>query len=75
MYARTDNGSKPDFHLAMTGELALPLFKKFVEILRNKMGRGAEAVQTGSFGKYMNVEIVNDGPVTIILESKEKQKY
>lgn len=56
----------------MTGELALPLFNKFVEILRNKLGRGAEAVQTGSFGKYMSVEIVNDGPVTIILESKEK---
>lgn len=70
LYARTDKGSKPDFHLAMPGEKALELFNKFVELLRENLGRGAEAVQTGAFGKYMDVEIRNDGPVTIILESK-----
>lgn len=72
LYARTDNGAKPDFHLAMPGEQALPLFNKFVEILRNNLGRGDEAVQTGAFGKYMNVEIINDGPVTIIFDSNQK---
>lgn len=71
LYARTDKGSKPDFHLAMPGEAALQLFNKFVEMLRDRLGRGPEAVQTGAFGKYMNVEICNDGPVTILLESKK----
>lgn len=70
LYARTDKGSKPDFHLAMPGEEALMLFNKFVELLKSNLGRGDDAVQTGAFGKYMNVEIINDGPVTIILESK-----
>ena len=72
LYARTDKGAKPDFHLAMAGEMALPMFEKFVELLRENLGRGFEAVQTGAFGKFMNVEIINDGPVTIILESKSK---
>jgi D-aminoacyl-tRNA deacylase len=74
LYARTDKGSKPDFHLSMPGERALPMFNAFVKMLRDKLGRGADAVQTGAFGKYMNVDLINDGPVTIILESKEKPK-
>ena len=74
LYARTDKGSKPDFHLAMTGEKALPMFDKFVQLLRENLGRGEDAVQTGAFGKYMEVEIINDGPVTIILESKKSIK-
>lgn len=73
LYARTDKGSKPDFHFAMAGEKALPMFNKFVELLKHNLGRGEEAVQTGAFGKYMEVEIINDGPVTIILESKMKK--
>ena len=71
LYARTDKGSKPDFHMAMPGTKALPMFKKFVELLRCNLGRGSDAVQTGSFGNYMNVEIINDGPVTLVLESKK----
>ena len=72
LYARTDKGSKPDFHLSMPGEAALPMFNKFVELLREELKGCPEGsiVQTGAFGKYMNVEIINDGPVTIILESK-----
>lgn len=68
LYARTDKGSKPDFHLAMAGDAALPMFNKFVELLKEDMPIGSN-VQTGAFGQYMNVEIINDGPVTIILDS------
>lgn len=72
--AVTDKGSKPDFHLSMSGDLALPMFNRFVELLKEEMkeciAKGA-SVQTGAFGKYMNVEIINDGPVTIILDSKK----
>lgn len=72
LYARTDKGAKPDFHLAMSGEKALPMFNKFVDLLKDNLGKGDDSVQTGAFGKYMEVEIINDGPVTIILESKMK---
>lgn len=72
--AATDKGSKPDFHSSMTGDLALPMFNKFVDLLKEEMkecmAKGA-TVQTGAFGKYMNVEIINDGPVTIILDTKK----
>lgn len=71
LYARTDKGAKPDFHLAMPGDLALPMFNRFVQLLKENLG-DEERVQTGAFGKYMAVEIVNDGPVTIVLESKSK---
>lgn len=55
----------------MPGEKALEMFNKFVELLRENLGRGSDAVRTGAFGKYMDVEIRNDGPVTIILDSKK----
>lgn len=70
LYARTDKGAKPDFHEAMPGPAARVLFDKFVEILKAKIG--PESVQTGAFGQYMQVEIINDGPVTILLESKKR---
>lgn len=59
-------GNKPDFHKAMEGEKAKVLFEKFVGLLQK--GYSEEKVQTGAFGKMMEVEIVNDGPVTLIWE-------
>ncbi len=70
LYARTDKGTKPDFHEAMPGLEARILFDRFVQLLQDKIG--GEQVQTGAFGQYMQVDIVNDGPVTILLESKKK---
>lgn len=70
LYARTDNGAKPDFHEAMPGTAARVLFDRFVQILKDKIG--SDQVQTGAFGQFMQVEIINDGPVTILLESKKK---
>lgn len=71
LFARTDKGAKPDFHAAMKSEQALEFFNKFVELLRAELG-DPERVQAGAFGQMMEVNIVNDGPVTIILESKPK---
>jgi len=65
LLARTDKGSKPDFHQAMSGPDALLLFDYFVELLQKDHG----PVATGAFGEYMQVDIQNDGPVTIILEA------
>jgi D-tyrosyl-tRNA(Tyr) deacylase len=59
-------GRRPSFDGAMPGDLALPLFDRFVELLR---GRGV-GVETGVFGAMMEVELVNDGPVTLIWESR-----
>lgn len=72
LYARTDKGSKPDFHEAMRGDTALPMFNSFVEMMQKELGSG-ERVQTGAFGQLMEVEIINDGPVTILLETKQRE--
>ena len=72
LYAKTDKGSKPDFHEAMRSEQALKMFNDFVELLRSELG-SVERVQTGAFGQYMAVDIVNDGPVTILLETKTRE--
>jgi D-tyrosyl-tRNA(Tyr) deacylase len=59
-------GRRPSFSHAARPEIAQPLFDRFVQTIR---GLGID-VQTGQFGAHMNVELVNDGPVTLILESK-----
>jgi D-tyrosyl-tRNA(Tyr) deacylase len=58
-------GRRPSFDGAMPGRQAEPLFNRFVELLR---GHGVE-VETGVFGAMMAVELVNDGPVTLLWES------
>lgn len=69
LLANTDKGSKPDFHNAMATEDARRLFGLIVERIREKF---SGTVQTGAFGQMMKVEIVNDGPVTIVFDSKDK---
>ena len=66
LHART-NKAKPDFHDAMRSEEALVLYNTFVDGLKSLHS----LVQTEAFGQMMSVEIHNDGPVTIILDSKE----
>jgi len=68
LYGDTRKGRRPSFVAAAPPEISEPLYDKFVEYLR---GSGLK-VATGEFGAMMLVEIHNDGPVTIILESKEK---
>lgn len=68
LYGDCVKGRRPGFDLAARSELAEPLYEKFVELVRN-MG---VPVETGRFGADMMVEIHNDGPVTFLLESKQK---
>ena len=70
LYARP-NGRKPDFSHSMGPEGAREMFDKFVE--KTKAAYKAEKVQTGQFQAYMQVNIVNDGPVTFILDSLHKK--
>jgi D-aminoacyl-tRNA deacylase len=64
LYADTAKGRRPSWNSAAPGAVAEPLVDEFVAALR---GLGA-AVQTGIFGAHMHVELVNDGPVTVLLE-------
>ncbi len=66
-------GRKPIFNASMRPDLARELFDFGVEVARQELGR-PERVQTGAFGERMQVELINDGPVTIVLDSKSKKK-
>ncbi len=65
LYGDAEKGRRPSFIDAARSETAIPLYDSFVTSLRN---RGVP-VETGEFGTMMDVELVNDGPVTIILET------
>lgn len=65
LYADTRKGRRPSWNNAAPGSVAEPLVTVFAEALR---GRGAH-VESGRFGAYMQVSLVNDGPVTLILEA------
>ncbi len=69
--ANTKHGRRPDFFGAAHPSLAQPLFNKFVEELR---AVGIADVQTGEFGADMKVELLNDGPVTLILDTDDWKK-
>jgi D-tyrosyl-tRNA(Tyr) deacylase len=67
LYGDASKGRRPSFIGAASPEIAIPLYRQFVAILRQKSG-GNIPVETGEFGAMMDVELVNDGPVTLILE-------
>jgi D-tyrosyl-tRNA(Tyr) deacylase len=68
LYADTTGGRRPSFIRAAKPELAEKLYLYFIDKLKQL---GVKNVQTGEFGAYMTVEIVNDGPVTIMLDTEE----
>jgi D-tyrosyl-tRNA(Tyr) deacylase len=70
LHAATKKGNRPSYIKAARPEVAIPLYEKFVSALENKLGK---KVPTGIFGADMKVAILNDGPVTIIIDSKNKE--
>jgi len=70
LHASTKKGNRPSFIKAAKPTIAIPLYKKFIEELEKQLGR---TIQTGKFGADMKVSLVNDGPVTIIIDSKNKE--
>ncbi len=68
LYGETRKGNRPSFTEAARPEKAIPLYEKFVDRILNNLGH--EKVKTGEFGAMMNVKIMNDGPVTVFVESK-----
>ena len=70
LYADTRKGRRPDFTDAASPDAAEVLYEKVVEMFK---GRGLK-VETGTFGEYMQVDLVNDGPVTIMLDSADRNR-
>lgn len=70
LHASTKKGNRPSYIRAAKPEIAIPLYEEFIAQLRQLNGN---KVKTGRFGAYMEVELINDGPVTIIIDTKNKQ--
>ena len=70
LYAQTKKGNRPSYIKAAKPEIAKPLYEQFVRQFENDLG---QPVQTGEFGADMKVELLNDGPVTIIIDSKARE--
>lgn len=70
LHASTKKGNRPSFIQAARPETAIPLYEKMIAQLQTDLGKN---IFTGEFGADMKVELLNDGPVTIIIDSKNKQ--
>lgn len=69
LHASIKKGNRPSFIRAARPDIAIPLYQQFIRQLSNDLGI---AVQTGDFGAYMKISLVNDGPVTIIIDTKNR---
>ncbi len=67
LHASTKKGNRPSYIKAAKPEIAIPLYERFVKQFESDLGK---KIQTGQFGADMKVELLNDGPVTIIIDSK-----
>ncbi len=70
LHAKTKKGNRPSYVRAARPETAIPIYNSFVERLSQLVGK---EVATGEFGAMMQVELVNEGPVTIIIDTREKE--
>ncbi len=70
LHASTQKGNRPSFIKAARPEKAIPLYENFIKKLSTESGK---EIKTGNFGADMQVELINDGPVTIFIDSKNKE--
>ena len=70
LHASTKKGNRPSYIRAAKPEIAIPLYESFIRQIENDFGK---PVETGEFGAMMQVRLVNDGPVTIIIDTKYKE--
>lgn len=70
LHARVKKGNRPSYTDAARPEISVPLYEQFVSQLEQDLGK---KVGSGLFGAHMNVSLVNDGPVTIFIDSKDKR--
>jgi len=70
LHASTKKGNRPSYIKASKPDIAIPLYNEFIKGLQQQLGKG---IQTGEFGADMQVALINDGPVTILIDSKAKE--
>lgn len=70
LHASTKKGNRPSYIKAARPNVAIPLYEAFIATLESKMGKN---VGTGKFGADMKVDLLNDGPVTILIDTKQKE--
>ena len=70
LHANTKKGNRPSYIKAAKAEVAIPLYEAFITQMEAELGK---KVQTGKFGADMKVALLNDGPVTIIIDTKNKE--
>ncbi|WP_298394432.1 D-aminoacyl-tRNA deacylase [Flavobacterium sp.] len=70
LHALTKKGNRPSYIKASKPEIAIPLYESFVQQMKFEVGKN---IQTGQFGADMKVALINDGPVTIIIDTKNKE--
>lgn len=69
LYASTKKGNRPSYLKASKPEIAIPIYERFIVVLEKALGK---SIQTGSFGADMKVSLLNDGPVTIVIDTKNR---
>lgn len=70
LHASTKKGNRPSYIKAAKPDFAIPMYEKFIAQIEKDLGR---SVKTGEFGANMQVELLNDGPVTIIIDTQNKE--
>jgi D-tyrosyl-tRNA(Tyr) deacylase len=70
LHASTKKGNRPSYLKASKAETAVPMYKKMITQLENDLGK---TIQSGEFGADMKINLLNDGPVTILMDSKNKE--
>jgi D-aminoacyl-tRNA deacylase len=70
LHASTKKGNRPSYIKASKPDVAIPMYEKMIEQIEKDLGK---KIQTGIFGADMKVELLNDGPVTIVIDTKNKE--
>jgi D-tyrosyl-tRNA(Tyr) deacylase len=70
LHASTKKGNRPSYIKASKPDIAIPIYQKMIEQLSIDLGK---EIQTGIFGADMKVELLNDGPVTIVIDTKNRE--
>lgn len=70
LHASTKKGNRPSYIKAAKPEIAVPLYEKFIRQIETELGK---PIETGEFGAYMKVSLLNDGPVTILIDTKNRE--
>ncbi len=70
LYASTKKGNRPSYMKASNSKFAVPMYEKMIDQLQHDLGK---QIQTGEFGADMKLDLINDGPVTIVIDTKNRE--